>query len=67
VISFDGEEFGIVDAHVMAFGNIDCILYLEAIGVNHSVRSDSLFNDREQGFGSCVRHDGRKHLAALLK
>ena len=66
-ISFFGEEFGMIDTHVMEVGNVECIVCLEGIGVNNTVRSDSLFNDREQGFGSCVRHDSRKNLAAPLK
>ncbi len=67
VISLVGEEFGMVDAHVMEFGDVECIVCLEGIGVNNAVRSDSLFNNREQGFGSCVRNDGCKNLAATLK
>ena len=67
VISLVGEEFGMVDAHVMEFGDVECIVCLEGIGVNNAVRSDSLFNNREQGFGSCVRDDGCKNLSAPLK
>jgi hypothetical protein len=66
VISLVGEEFGMVDAHVMEFGDVECIVCL-GIGVNNAVRSDSLFNNREQGFGSCVRGDGGKNLSAPLK
>ena len=68
VISPVGEELGMIDAHVMKFCDVECIVRLESVGINNAVRSDSLFNDREQGFGSCVRHDGRKkHLPALFK
>jgi hypothetical protein len=42
VISLVGEEFGMVDAHVMEFGDVECIVCLEGIGVNNAVRSDSL-------------------------
>ena len=55
-----GEELGMVDAHVMKFCDVECIVRLESVGVNNAVRSDSLFDDREQGFGSYVRHDDRK-------
>jgi hypothetical protein len=67
VISPVGEELGMIDAHVMKFCDVECIVRLESVGVNNAVRSDSLFNDREQGFGSCVRHDVRKNLPAPLK
>jgi hypothetical protein len=67
VISPVGEELGMIDAHVMKFCDVECIVRLESVGVNNAVRSDSLFNDREQGFGSCVRRDGRKNLPAPLK
>jgi hypothetical protein len=52
---------------IMKFYDIESIVRLESIGVNNADRSDSLFNDREQGFGSCVRHDDRKNLPAPLK
>ena len=49
VISPVGEELGMIDAHVMKFCDVECIVRLESVGVNNAVRSDSLFNDREQG------------------
>jgi hypothetical protein len=67
VIASVGEELGMVDVHVMEFGDVECIVCLEDIGVNNAVRSDSFFNNREQGFGSCVRNDGCKNLSAPLK
>ena len=67
VISPVGEELGMIDAHVMKFCDVECIVRLESVGVNYAVRSDYLFNDREQGFGSCVRHDSRKNLPSPLK
>jgi len=67
VISPVGEELGMIDAHVMKFCDVECIVRLESVGVNNAVRSDYLFNDREQGFGSCVRHDSRKNLPSPLK
>lgn len=67
VISPVGEELGMIDAHVMKFCDVECIVRLESVGVNNAVRSDSLLNDRKQGFGSCVRYDSRKNLPAPLK
>jgi len=67
VISPVGEELVMIDAHVMKFCDVECIVDLDSVGVNNAVRSDSLFNDREQCFGSCVRHDGRKNVPGSLK
>jgi len=61
-----GEELGMIDAHVMKFRDVEYIVRLEGIGVNNAVQGDSLFNDRKQGFGSCVRYDSRKNLPAPL-
>jgi hypothetical protein len=33
----------------MKFCDVECIVRLESVGVSNAVRSDSLFNDREQG------------------
>ena len=66
VVSLIGEELGMIDAHVMEFGEVEGVVGLETVDVNNAVRGDSLFNDREQGFGSCVRHDGRKTLPTRL-
>ena len=54
VISPVGEELGMIDAHVMEFCDVERIVRLEGIGVNNAGGSDSLFNDREQSFGSCI-------------
>jgi hypothetical protein len=67
VISPLSEELGMLDAHVMKFCDVECTVRPEGVGVNNAVRSDSLLNDREQCFGSCVRRDGRKNLPAPFK
>jgi hypothetical protein len=60
VISPVGEELGMIDAHVMKICDFEYIVRLESVSVNNAFRSDSLLNDREQGFGFCVSQDDPK-------
>jgi hypothetical protein len=45
-----GEEFGIIDEHVMEFCDVERIVRLEGVCLNKTVWSDSVFDDQEQIF-----------------
>ena len=64
VVSLIGKGHGVIDSHFVEFGEFEGVVDLEIVGGNKAVRSDYLFNDPEQFFGSFIRHDGRKTLAA---
>lgn len=67
VVALVGEQFGVVDPHVMELGDIEHIIAAKGIGIDHAAGSDLLADDRNKRVGTGICDDRDIDLALPLQ
>jgi len=67
VVALVGEQFGMVDPHVVELRDIEHIVAAEGVGIDHAVGPDLLLDDRDKRVGTGICDDRGIDLALPLE
>lgn len=67
VVGLVAEEFGMIDTHMVEFGDVERVVASEAVSIDDGIRPDFIANDRKKRCRRDIWDDGDINVPVLLQ